>query len=121
MFFQKYVLGAFAYGMIRNVYYLPKLYHYESEYENGKRNIIYKDPLIGDYIVMASGSALGTVTFLPFTMAADFNRMHAYIVPSIRKMHQHYFEQRVYPYFGYICKDTNLFPIETKNESEKSS
>lgn len=116
-FLPRYIVASIGYGTLRNAYYLPKMYHYEAEYENGKRKINYINPLIGDYISMITTSVMSSIIMFPFMLSADMNRLHAYISPELRTMHQHYFIRNIIPYYGYACRDENLFPDEFKNDS----
>lgn len=120
-FIPRYILASIAYGTLRNAYYLPKMYHYETDYQNGKRKINYINPLIGDYISMITTSAISSIVMFPFMLSADINRFHAYCIPELRMMHQDYFTRNIVPYFGYACRDENLFPDEFKSESNESS
>lgn len=120
-FLPRYILASIAYGTLRNTYYLPKLYHYEIEFPNGKRKMNYINPLIGDYISIITTSAMSSIVMLPFMISSDINRVHAYFVPELRTMHEDYFRRNVIPYFGYACRDKNLFPNEFKNESNELS
>lgn len=111
----KYFLFSYGYGILRNIYYIPKLQSVDTKYDIDTRNNISKlyEPLLGDKILMAGIGMFLMPVFLPIALYDDINRTQIYYNKEVRKQYQNYLIYNLFPYTTFSmdkrgCFDKNL-------------
>lgn len=108
---QKYILFSFGYGMLRDLYYIPKIKSIDTNYdaETRKRISTVYEPLLGDKLFMAGVGILYTPIFLPFAMYDDINRIQLYLNKENRKHYQDYLMYNLFPYTSFSARLKGCF------------
>lgn len=102
----KFIAATSTYSLLRDFYYIPKLYN--KDYDGNESPL-----MIGDKISLSIVGILSTPIYGCVSLYDDINRLHAYYDKSLYSHYKDYYDKKIFPYSlprNYICKDPNIIP-----------